>query len=189
MLTLTLTLIHAYVPSGLRRMPAAQQARTAVVCNEGVDKLISGLADAFSGPTSITKAIASGLGLDTPFDAIDESNDDQDGRPTARASHVLLSFDDYPEGGGSDGVTGEMMGNALKEKILSGEYTFELVAEKFSGCPSGDNGGDLGAVKQGAMVPEFDAAVFDAAVPIGTIQGPIKTKFGHHLVKVVERSG
>ena len=81
------------------------------------------------------------------------------------------------------------MAKALKQKILDGQYTFEFVAEKFSACPSGDKGGDLGTFGRGEMVAEFDEAVFkvDEAVPLGTLQGPIKTVFGWHLIKVVER--
>ena len=81
------------------------------------------------------------------------------------------------------------MANALKAKIEGGEFTFEFVAEKFSACPSGDKGGDLGTFKRGDMVPEFDRAVFEVNEdePNGTLLGPIKTVFGYHLIKVVER--
>ena len=106
---------------------------------------------------------------------------------TARASHILLSFEDYPDDAELDGMR---MGAALKQKILDGDLSFELVAEKFSACPSAQKGGDLGSFKRGDMVPAFDEAVFkvDEAVPIGTLQGPIRTVFGHHLIKVVRRS-
>ena len=82
------------------------------------------------------------------------------------------------------------MGEALKQKILDGELSFELVAEKFSACASAEKGGDLGTFKRGDMVEPFDEAVFkvDEAVPIGSLQGPIRTVFGHHLIKVVSRS-
>ena len=77
----------------------------------------------------------------------------------------------------------------LKQKIQDGEYEFEYVAEKFSGCTSASAGGDLGVVKRGQMVPAFDEAVFmvDDAVPIGSLQGPIKTQFGFHIVRVNQR--
>ena len=109
----------------------------------------------------------------------------QDDR-TARASHVLLSVEQYPETAEPNGLA---MANALKAKIEGGEFTFEFVAEKFSACPSGDKGGDLGTFKRGDMVPEFDRAVFEVNEdePIGTLLGPIKTVFGYHLIKVVER--
>ena len=40
----------------------------------------------------------------------------------------------------------------------------------------------------GRLEEHMDEPPPDDAAPLGTIQGPIKTKFGHHLIKVVERS-
>jgi len=37
------------------------------------------------------------------------------------------------------------------------------------------------------MVKEFNAAVFDDAVPTGQVLGPVKTQFGHHLILVASR--
>ena len=66
------------------------------------------------------------------FGLLTYSKDDR----TAQASHILLSFEDYPDDGELDGMT---MGKALKQKILDGELSFELVAEKFSACASADS--------------------------------------------------
>ena len=78
--------------------------------------------------------------------------------------------------------------DVLSRAILQGEYTFEFVAEKFSACSSAAQGGDLGQLKRGQTVAEFDEAVFkvDEDVPIGSLQ-VIKTIYGDHIVKVVER--
>ena len=102
---------------------------------------------------------------------------------TAAASHILFGFNKY------DPSSAEGEAAALKAKIAAGEISFADAAVEYSTCPSKAKGGDLGTFKRGAMVPEFDKAVFevDEAVPIGTLQGPIKTKFGYHLIKVVER--
>ena len=169
----------AFGLSALSRTPTAPPRRAAAKCGL-LDDIVKGAADAFSSPDSIT-AKDGLLG-----GALGYSRDDR----TARASHILFSFEAYPENGGEDGVTGEVMAEALKQKIEAEEFTFEFVAEKFSGCTSAAQGGDLGTFKRGDMVPEFDKAVFDLSVagPLGTIQGPVKTQFGHHLIKVVERS-
>jgi peptidyl-prolyl cis-trans isomerase C len=37
------------------------------------------------------------------------------------------------------------------------------------------------------MVPEFDKVVFSA--PLNTVQGPVKTQFGYHLLEVTMRTG
>ncbi|MBF0543497.1 MAG: peptidyl-prolyl cis-trans isomerase [Candidatus Riflebacteria bacterium] len=62
---------------------------------------------------------------------------------------------------------------------------FEELAKANSKCPSSKEGGDLGFFATGQMVPEFDEAAQSAE--IGKVVGPIKTKFGYHLIKVIER--
>ena len=60
---------------------------------------------------------------------------------------------------------------------------FDKLARQHSSCPSGKRGGDLGEFKRGAMVPAFDKAVFNGKP--GDLVGPVKTKFGYHLIKVL----
>jgi len=73
---------------------------------------------------------------------------------------------------------------ALKQEIADGAM-FAEVASKHSTCPSGSQGGDLGEFGPGQMVKEFDEVVFSA--PINEVQGPVKTQFGYHLIKVTSR--
>jgi len=91
---------------------------------------------------------------------------------TASARHIL--------------VTDEVMCNDLKEKINSGETTFEDAAKEYSQCPSGQEGGDLGSFPKGAMVPEFDKVVFNDE--IGVVHGPVQTQFGWHLLEITKRN-
>jgi len=73
----------------------------------------------------------------------------------------------------------------LKAAIEGGD-DFADVAKQHSSCPSGSKGGDLGEFGPGMMVPEFDKVVFSAEV--GTVQGPVQTQFGYHLLEVTSRS-
>ena len=73
----------------------------------------------------------------------------------------------------------------LKQQIAAGADFAEL-AKKYSKCPSGRQGGALGTFSPGQMVREFDEVVFSA--DIGTVQGPVKTQFGYHLVEVTMRT-
>ena len=73
----------------------------------------------------------------------------------------------------------------LKKEIEEGA-DFADVAKQNSSCPSGASGGDLGEFGPGMMVPEFDEVVFSA--DINTVQGPVKTQFGYHLLEVTSRS-
>ncbi|SFZ97527.1 Peptidyl-prolyl cis-trans isomerase PpiC [hydrothermal vent metagenome] len=91
---------------------------------------------------------------------------------TASARHILVDSEEYC--------------NELKNKINSGEITFEQAAKDNSTCPSGASGGDLGTFSQGQMVPEFDKVVFNDEV--GVVHGPVQTQFGYHLLEITERS-
>lgn len=73
----------------------------------------------------------------------------------------------------------------LKKQIEEGA-SFTEVAKQHSTCPSGASGGELGEFGRGAMVAEFDEVVFSA--PLNTVQGPVKTQFGYHLLEVTSRS-
>ncbi len=75
--------------------------------------------------------------------------------------------------------------NDIKKQIEEGA-DFAEMAKQFSSCPSKAQGGDLGSFGPGQMVPEFDKVVFSA--PINTVQGPVKTQFGYHLLEVTNRT-
>ena len=62
---------------------------------------------------------------------------------------------------------------------------FTNLATTMSESPTREKGGDLGQVAKGDLVPELDAAVFNAAA--GTVLGPIETKSAWHVIKVEQR--
>ncbi|SBS32130.1 Peptidyl-prolyl cis-trans isomerase C [Marinomonas spartinae] len=74
---------------------------------------------------------------------------------------------------------------SIKVRLDKGE-DFHKLAKQYSTCPSGKKGGDLGEFHKGDMVPAFDKAAFSG--PLLKIQGPVKTQFGYHLIKVLYRS-
>ena len=73
----------------------------------------------------------------------------------------------------------------LKKQIDEGA-DFADMAKKYSECPSGNEGGNLGEFSPGQMVPEFDTVVFNDDV--GKVHGPVKTQFGYHLIEITSRS-
>jgi peptidyl-prolyl cis-trans isomerase C len=90
---------------------------------------------------------------------------------TACALHILVKT--------------EKEARALKVQ-LDGGADFSALAKKHSICPSRKKGGDLGEFRRGTMVKAFDDVVFKR--PILKIHGPIKTKFGYHLIKTIYRN-
>ncbi|BBN58947.1 peptidylprolyl isomerase [Hydrogenovibrio marinus] len=82
-------------------------------------------------------------------------------------------------------VNSEEKALELKQQILDGA-DFADVAKANSQCPSSRSGGDLGQFGPGMMVPEFDKVCFSADV--GSLEGPVKTQFGYHLIQVTDRT-
>jgi len=82
-------------------------------------------------------------------------------------------------------VKTEKQANELKEKIAKGA-DFAQLAKKFSLCPSKKKGGDLGEFRPGQMVKAFDNVVFKKKVL--EVHGPVKTKFGYHLIQTIYRN-
>ncbi len=73
----------------------------------------------------------------------------------------------------------------LKQKLAKGA-DFETLAKKHSQCNSAKQGGNLGEFSPGTMLKAFDNVVFKK--PVLTVHGPVKTKFGFHLIETIYRS-
>lgn len=84
-------------------------------------------------------------------------------------------------------VKTEPEAEALKKRLEKGEDFFKL-AKKHSMCPSKKQGGDLGEFKKGQMVKPFDDAVFAKGSEDHSVIGPVKTRFGFHLIRVLYKS-
>jgi peptidyl-prolyl cis-trans isomerase SurA len=72
-----------------------------------------------------------------------------------------------------------------RRAIESRTATFEDLARQFSEDGSAAQGGDLGWTSPGMMVPEFERAM--SRLPVGGISPPVASRFGWHLIEVVDR--
>ena len=103
------------------------------------------------------------------------------GRVTqTRARHVLLRT--------SPQLSADVASRRLAEyrqQIESGAKTFEAIARQFSEDGSAAAGGDLGWASPGVMVPEFEAALNELA--LNGLSAPVVSRFGVHLIQVLER--
>lgn len=97
-----------------------------------------------------------------------------------RARHILLRP--------SAQLTAEVAARRLaefKRSIESGRASFEALAKENSEDGSAPDGGELGWASPGGFVPEFEEAM--NALPINGISGPVASRFGVHLIQVLER--
>ena len=110
-----------------------------------------------------------------------ERKENNPGRITqTRARHVLLRT--------SPQLTAEVAGKRLAEyrlEIEAKKRSFEDVARQHSEDGSAASGGDLGWFGPGTMVPEFETAITPLAA--GGISEPVVSRFGVHLIQVLER--
>ena len=81
-------------------------------------------------------------------------------------------------------VKTEQEAKDILDEIKNGA-SFQKMAELKSQCPSGKKGGDLGWFGRGMMVREFEKAAF--ALEKGEISQPVKTEFGWHIIKLVDK--
>jgi peptidyl-prolyl cis-trans isomerase C len=88
-----------------------------------------------------------------------------------RASHVLVST--------------RKEAVQLKREIQAGNISFEEAAARYSQCPSGQRGGDLGYFNRKQMVQSFADTAFD--LKVGEISDPVGTKFGWHIIKTTDK--
>lgn len=73
----------------------------------------------------------------------------------------------------------------FRDQIRSKTVDFGELAKKYSEDSSAANGGNLGWMGPGDLVPEFDQAM--NRLQIGEVSNPVKTEFGWHLIQVLER--
>jgi peptidyl-prolyl cis-trans isomerase C len=98
-----------------------------------------------------------------------------------RASHILLMYQ------GSSRSTATRSKEEAQQQIdainqqLDGGGDFADLAQQHSDCPSGKQGGDLGAFGRGQMVGPFETSAF--GMQVGETSGVVVTDFGYHIIK------
>jgi peptidyl-prolyl cis-trans isomerase SurA len=97
-----------------------------------------------------------------------------------RARHILLRPNEI-----LDESAVQQKARGIRDQIVGGD-DFATVAEAVSEDPqSAAEGGDLGWLSPGDTVPEFEEAM--ATLQINELSEPIKTRFGWHLIEILER--
>lgn len=97
-----------------------------------------------------------------------------------RVRHILIE----PSALTTDDRAREQL-REIRGRIGTGEDFAELAAEYSDDAATAADGGSLGWIEPGDMVPSFESAV-DGLEP-GEVSQPVKTEFGWHLIQVLDR--
>jgi len=98
------------------------------------------------------------------------------------ASHILIKVGDDSE---SEAARARI--DEIRERILNGESFAELAGQLSEDPGSAADGGKLGEIERGVMVPTFESTLF--SMQLDELSEPVKTAFGWHLIKLNSISG
>ncbi len=73
----------------------------------------------------------------------------------------------------------------FRDQVRAKTADFGELAKKYSEDGSASNGGNIGWMGPGDLVPDFEQAM--NRLQIGEVSNPVKTEFGWHLIQVLER--
>ena len=102
---------------------------------------------------------------------------------SVKVSHILIDTRNMK--------TQEELSHALEQiksirKEIDIGAAFDEMANKYSNCPSAQNGGDLGFIqRKGNLARLFSDAAF--SLRRGQVSEPVQTEYGYHLIKVTEK--
>ncbi|TFH64946.1 MAG: hypothetical protein E4G91_04180 [Candidatus Zixiibacteriota bacterium] len=77
------------------------------------------------------------------------------------------------------------LARSLVERINQGD-SFETLAQQYSEDASAASGGEIGTVRKGDLMPEFEKAAL--ALSPGAVSDVVKTSIGYHIIKLMARS-
>ena len=100
-----------------------------------------------------------------------------------KVRHILIKVD--PSADAKTDAAAKAKAEDLLKQIKGGANFADLAKKNSDDPGSKDQGGELGFLKRGATVPEFDQAAF--SLQPGQLSNVIKTKYGYHILQVEEK--
>lgn len=110
--------------------------------------------------------------------------DKRDARGEVEVAHILLAT---PKSKGDAAVSAAQKRADSLVTALKNGASFESLVTKYSEDRlTVEKGGVLPAFGAGRMVPEFENAAFNLKKP-GDVSAPVKTEYGYHIIKLIDR--
>ena len=130
-------------------------------------------------PQQVSDPVRSGAGFHV-LKLLERQQSSQMTVVQTRARHILLRGNPQRS---RDQAVAQLQ--QLRRDILGGQITFARAAQSLSDDGSAAQGGDLGWVGPGQFVPEFEQAM--NGLRPGQLSEPLVSRFGVHLIEVLER--
>jgi len=109
--------------------------------------------------------------------------DEYEGKESVRIKQILLLYPPEADKKRKSNVRQEA--ELIRELLLKGE-SFDALVAKYSHGPAA-NGGDMGFVEKGRIIPEVEAAAF--SLPVNEISDIIESSVGYHIIMVIDKKG
>jgi len=113
-----------------------------------------------------------------------KNRQEYEGKETVRIKQILLVLPPNTDKTIIAKVKNEAM--QLHKRIKNGE-SFDLLALNYSQGPAAAQGGDVGFIGRGTIIPEVEAAAF--SLPMGQVSEVIESSVGFHIIQVVDKKG
>jgi peptidyl-prolyl cis-trans isomerase SurA len=109
---------------------------------------------------------------------------DYEGKETVRIKQLLLLLPPNA----NETIKAKMKNQALQlhKRVMDGE-SFDLLIVKYSQGPAAAQGGDVGFIERGTIIPEVEAAAF--RLPVGQVSEVIESSVGFHIIQVLDKKG
>jgi peptidyl-prolyl cis-trans isomerase SurA len=98
------------------------------------------------------------------------------------AAHILLPL--APDAGPTDEAAARQKAEEIIARVRAGE-DFGDLAKQYGSGPTAEHGGYLGSFRRGSLDPALEEALF--GLDAGQVGGPVRTRFGVHIVKVIAK--
>jgi len=103
--------------------------------------------------------------------------------PLVEAEHILFAVD--PADSFAIGLATGDARSAIRT-LQADPQAFAELARRHSACPSKEQGGMLGQIAPGSLVPEFEEVLF-ALAPGALHPAPVRSRFGVHVIRAGRR--
>jgi parvulin-like peptidyl-prolyl isomerase len=109
---------------------------------------------------------------------------DYEGKESVRIKQLLLLLPPNA----SETIKTKMKNQALQlHKRAMDRESFDLLIVKYSQGPAAAQGGDVGFIERGTILPEVEAAAF--RLPVGQVSDVIESSVGFHIIQVLDKQG